>query len=361
MAKKIFIVLPFSKKWSGFMEMRIVFFVGMIFGSLAAEENPDFVSCPSSEIEASSSFEEKKEEILPAFSRDLTNPANSSLKKSRFSHPFYDSVSPIEVDISLGLDDFRSLPEGSWEGNFGAFSSVNLTAPLPCSFFLQLAGSYGLYDWAGRSSTPFKNSKTLQQQGFITIAASHQTLRPCGWNAGLAYDWMLNKNFGLFAVNPFFDQIRAQGGYLFRGGNELGALFSYGIHTSNLESQQIPLQFRGISQVSLFWCHYFKSKGYGMLWLGTPYRRGLLYSSGRPGTFLVGAQFAIPVTHSLSIDGSGVYMGARGRAGINSSKNYASNLSFGITYSFGKRRVIKTPYMTLANNSNFLSDTSQNL
>lgn len=212
----------------------------------------------------------------------------------------------------------------------------------------------------GRASTPFKNSKTLQQQGFITIAAAWQTPYCRGWNGGVAYDWMLNKNFGLFAVNPFFDQIRAQFGYLFQGGNEVGLWGSYGIHTSHEESQNIPLKFKGISQVNLFWSHYFKSNGYAMLWVGTPYQRGLLYSNGRAGTYVIGTQFSVPVTHSLSIDGHGSYMGPRGRAGVTPSKNYGANLCFGLTYSFGKRRIAKSSYMTLANNSNFMADTNQN-
>lgn len=287
-------------------------------------------------------------------------------KETRESSPsscfgtYYESWCPIEVDISLGLDDFRSLPEGSWTSNWGAFAATNINVKLPCSLFAQIAGSYGLYDWAGRSSTPYKNSKTLEQQGMITVAISRQELTSKGINCGLAYDWMLNKNFGLFALNPFFDQLRGQVGYLFRGGNEFGALATYGIHTAHEESLEIPVQFRGISQVSLFWCHYFKMHGYAMLWLGTPYRRGLMYSSGRPGTYLFGAQFSIPVTHSLSIDGHAAYMGPRGRAGNIPAKNYASDLSLGITYAFGHRRVAKTPYMSIANNSNFLVDTNQN-
>ena len=267
---------------------------------------------------------------------------------------------PIQIDLTLALDDFRGLDAGSWNDSFGAFAALNFFIPLPASFSTQLAGSYGLYDWAGRGSTPFKNSKTWQQQGFITIAASRQTPYDCGWNAGVAYDWMLNKNFGVFAVNPFFDQIRGQFGYLFRGGNEIGAWGSYGIHTSHEESLSIPLQFKGISQVNLFWCHYFKSCGYAMLWLGTPYQRGLMYTGGRAGRFIFGTQFSVPVTNSLSIDGHGSYMAPRGGSGVVPSRNYGTNLCFGITYSFGKCQSSKSPYMTLANNTNFMTDTNQN-
>jgi hypothetical protein len=279
---------------------------------------------------------------------------------SKKSSLFYSSWCPVEIDLSLGLDDFRGIYSGSWQNAFGALSALNLTVPVAYSFSAQLAGSYGLYDWAGRSSTPFKNSKTLQQQGFITIASSWQTKSRSGWNAGVAYDWMLNKNFGLFAVDPRFDQVRGQLGYLFKGGNELGAWAAYGIQTDHKHSQNIPLKFRGISQVNLFWSHYFKTHGYAMLWVGTPYRRGLRYTSGRAGRFIIGAQFSIPVTHSLSIEGHGSYMDPREGSGVVPAKNFGANLYFGITYAFGKRRIAKSPYMTLANNTNFLADTNQN-
>ncbi len=266
---------------------------------------------------------------------------------------------PFEVDLTLALDDFRSLPEGSWNGNWGAYAAINLKAFLPLDFTMQLAGSYGLYDWMGRSFSPFQNPDALQQQGFITVAASRQ-VTCSGFNAGVAYDWMLNKNFGLFAVGPFFDQIRGQLGYLIRGGNEIGVWASYGIRISHQESQNLPLKFRGISQANLFYCHYFDNNGYGMIWAGSPYRRGLMYKSGRPGDFIFGVQFSAPMTEYLSIEGHGAYMGPRGWNGLTPSKNFASDIAIAITYSFGKRRIQQSPYMTLANNSNFMVDTNQN-
>lgn len=283
-------------------------------------------------------------------------PSDSQKKPSLF----YQSRSPVGVDLTVALDDFRGIYSGSWQNSFGALTAINFSVPFRRSFSAQLGGSYGLYQWAGRGSTPFKNSKTLQQQGFVTIAASRQTTGEFGWNAGIAYDWMLNKNFGLFAVDPSFDQIRGQLGYLFKGRNELGIWGSYGIRKAHEESQNIPLKFKGISQINLFWSHYFKTHGYAMLWVGTPYQRGLMYTSGRAGHFIIGAQFSVPITHSLSIDGHGSYMGPRGGSGVVPSKNYGADLYLGVTYSFGKRRTAKSSYMTLANNSNFMADTNQN-
>jgi len=273
---------------------------------------------------------------------------------------FYDSSLLIGVDLSLALDDFRGIYSGSFNNSYGAVFAANFTYPIGCSFGAQLGGSYGVYEWSGRSSTPFKNSKTVQQQGFITVAATWQTACSSGINAGLAYDWMLNKNFGLFAVNPFFDQIRGQIGYLFCCRNELGIWASYGIQESHKSSQNIPLKFRGISQVNLFWCHYFDNDAYGMLWIGTPYRKGLLYKSGRPGELIIGAQVAVPITCNLSLEGHASYMFPRRWSGGFPSRNYGANIYVGLTYSFGYRRVTKNPYMTIGNNSNFMADTNQN-
>lgn len=271
---------------------------------------------------------------------------------------YYTSWCPIEMDFTLALDGFRSLPEGSFGGNWGALGALNLKAPLPYSLSIQLAGSYGLYNWDRKPSTFPEHS--VQQQGFVTFATSRQTEESSGLNAGLAYDCMINRNFGVFAVNPFFYQIRGQTGYLMKGGNELGVWASYGINTAHEEAEQIPLRFRAISQVNLFWCHYYKNNGYTMIWAGTPYRRGLMYTSGRPGTFTLGAQFSVPMTSYFTIQGTAAYMGARKVEGIRPSLNYAADLSIGITYSFGKRRIIQGPYLTPANNSNFMADTNQN-
>lgn len=272
----------------------------------------------------------------------------------------YTSKFPIGGELSIGVDDFRSLPEGSYEGNIGAFLSLNLKAPLPKSFFIEAGGSYGLYDFAGRTSTSFKNTNSFQQQGFITGSVSRETPCSSGINVGVAYDWMFNKNFGVFAVDPSISQVRGQLGYLIKGGNELGILGTIDTNTSHQKYESLPLKFRAISQANLFWCHYFKNNAYGMLWAGTPYRQGLMYSSGRAGRYIIGGRFWAPLTRSLSMNGHFAYMGAQSASNGIESKNYAANVSFALTYAFGHHKLKQTPYMGLADNSNFLVDTNLN-
>jgi hypothetical protein len=270
---------------------------------------------------------------------------------------------PIGGDAALALDYFRSLPDGSWAGNSGAFASLNLATAISkesYGFGAQLGGSYGLYDWDERGSTTTGNATALQQQAFITVGLFRRTPCSSGFNAGLVYDVMFNKQFGVFALSSIVGQLRGQLGYLVKGGNEIGVWSAIDTETSHKETSQIPIKFRSISQVNVFWTHYFKNLAQTSLWAGTPYRRGLMYSSGRAGTYLFGASFKAPLTRALSVVGHGAYMGARSGSAFQESSNYAANVTFGINYSFGGCQGGQRPYLPLADNSNFLVDTNLN-
>lgn len=269
-----------------------------------------------------------------------------------------ESSFPLGGDISLALDCFRSLPDGSWGGNMGALGSFNLAWAVPLlkqGIGIQAGGSYGVYDWDGRGST---DSKSLQLEGFVTAGAFRMTPHKSGINAGIVYDWMFNKESGVFGLSPSMAQVRGQVGYLFRGGNELGFLGSYDTSTSHQTYASLPVSFRAVSQVNAFWRHIFKNRGETMIWGGTPYRKGLMFESGRAGSYIVGASFKAPLTSSLSIDAYGVYMGARSDSADIESQNYAANVCFGLTYSFGGRKAGSRPYLPVANNSNFIVDTN---
>jgi len=155
-------------------------------------------------------------------------------------------------------------------------------------------------------------------------------------------------------------QMRGQIGYLFRGGNELGVFGTYNIGTSRHTLGSLHVEFRAISQANLFWSHLFAKGGMMTFWAGTPYRKGLMYPSGRAGTFIAGASFQAPLTSHLSVVGHGVYMGARSGSGFVESKNYAANVSLGLSYAFGGKKAGTRPYLPLGDNSNFLVDTNVN-
>ncbi|MBS0627459.1 MAG: hypothetical protein JSS09_04535 [Verrucomicrobia bacterium] len=265
---------------------------------------------------------------------------------------------PLGGDVSIAFDSFRSLPDGSWGGNMGAYVALNLAMSTSWAgegTGIQGGWSYGIYDWDGRGST---SSKSLQQEAFFTLGLFHKTPTSSGINAGVCYDWSVNAKAGVFGLDPTMAQVRGQLGYLCKGGNEFGVWSSYGTKTSHKSYSDIPVEFRAVSQVNAFWRHIFKNNGETMIWAGTPYRKGLMFESGRAGSYIVGASFKAPLTYSLSIEGHGMYMGSRGGSAYTESKNYAANVSLALTYSFGGRKTGSRPYLPLANNSNFIADTS---
>ena len=267
---------------------------------------------------------------------------------------------PLGGDLSLGFDSYRSLPEGSWNGNIGTYGSIHLAYSIPWQHEgagIQAGGSYGVYDWDGNGAT---GSKEIQQESFVSAGLFRMTPSCSGVNAGLVYDWQFNGKIGVFGLSPSLAQVRGQIGYLFKGGNEFGFWGSYATRRSNTTYAALPISFRAVSQVNVFWRHIFKKQGELMLWAGTPYQTGLMYSSGRAGTYIAGTSLKAPLTKHLSAEAHGMYMGARSSHAIIESKNYASNISFALTYSFGGVKAGARPYLALANNSNFIVDTNTN-
>lgn len=267
---------------------------------------------------------------------------------------------PLGGEVSLGFDSFRSLPEGSWNGNIGAVGSFQLAYAIPrqeLGFGVQGGSSFGMYNWDGRGST---DSKSIQLQGFATVGLFRETPVSSGVNMGFCYDWSINGQYGVFQLSPTMAQVRGQAGYLCKGGNEFGLLASYGTQTSHKSVSALSVKFKAVNQLNAFWCHRFKNRGEMMLWAGSPYGKGLMYDSGRAGTYLFGASFKAPLTQSLFVSGHGSYMGARSGSGSTEAKNYAANVSFAFTYAFGGTKAGARPYLALANNSNFIADTNAN-
>ncbi len=276
---------------------------------------------------------------------------------------------PFSADISLAFENFRGLPDGSWQGNTGAYASLNFGISRPSlskqGWGLQIAGSYGLYEWQGRTSL-FSHASEIEQEAFITAGLFRNVPASSGFNLSLVLDWMFNENLGVFFLNPNMGQLRAALAYLFGQSNELGLWGTYGVTTSHKMTSGIPVEFRAISQVNLFWRYHFSNGSNTTVWGGVPYRKGLMFESGPAGTFIIGADFRVPLAQRWSLDGHAVYMGPRSSPEEFRSRDYVSDVCIALTYSFGSIKPSKnrqsnfSPYFPMANNSNFLVDTNLN-
>lgn len=268
---------------------------------------------------------------------------------------------PYYGELGIGYDYFRSTPEGSWEGNSGAFAGANIGLPVPFldeyGLGAQVGGSYGIYDWSGRGSSSFSKIRKTQQQAFVTTGIFRRSCCDTGFNAGVVYDWNWNKNAGVFALSHCISQIRFQGGYQINACNEVGVWGTTDLGRSHRVTQGLHVSFRAISQVNLFWTHYFQNCSRTTIWGGIPYKRSLLFSHGRAGKYVIGASIEAPLTSRISIEGHASYMkGHSARRELKQITN-ATNICLEVKWSFGEGCEYK-PYMPIANNSNFIVDTS---
>ncbi len=262
------------------------------------------------------------------------------------------------LDLSTSYDHFRGIPDGSWNGNTGAVFAANGGMSLSDCIGVQAGGSYGLYNWDGRGNVVFANPQTSEQIGLVTAGVYGSFMN---WTGGIVYDGMYTKNFSIFDVTSCMDQLRFQAGYVLCG-EEVGVWGTHYLKTAHKNVLGLPVSFRAINQLNLFWSHSFQNRAETTLWIGMPYRNSLMFPDERAGNFIAGFSFRAPLTNRLSLDGYGSYMSARHTNGFQQSCNYDSSISVGLTYSFGGGNcsVFDRPYMSIANHSNFFVDTNVN-
>lgn len=265
------------------------------------------------------------------------------------------SLFSLDIEFNASYDYFRSLPDGSWNGNQGGVVAANAGFDIADGLCGQLGGSFGLYNWDGRQNLVFTNPKSPQQQIFLTAGLSAFCEQ---WNIGVAYDRQFVKHLSIYDVSTSLDQIRFQGGYQFCE-EEVGLWGTTHLSRVHKDVIGIPISYRAISQLNAYWIHYFPNCASTTIWLGAPYQDGLRFRKHKPGVFIAGFAVRAPLTDHLFVDGHGSYMCARSTPGIRQSRNYAANINLGITYVWGDCCYGAT-YMPLANNSNFLIDISTN-
>lgn len=261
------------------------------------------------------------------------------------------------LELNTCYDYFRGMPDGSWNGNNGALIGGNAGLCLFDYANLQAGGSYGLYNWDGRNNLVFSNPKIVEQIGFITVGISSSL---CGWSAGLVYDRMISEHFGIYDVSLNLDQLRFQVGYSFCS-EEFGVWGTGNLSNRQKDALGVPIRFKTIGQLNFFWSHFFQNCAQTTLWVGTPYQNSLMFPNKRAGKFTAGFSFRVPLTERFFLDGNGSYMAARKSSGSVQSRNYGANICLGLTYCFNSGPAgCDSPYMFIANHSNFFVDTDSN-
>ena len=184
---------------------------------------------------------------------------------------------PYRIIGSFGVDSFHGNSDafgGYDSNNFGGVVGLNFAMPVVKDRGIgwQLGMTYGVYDVDGRA---WYNTAECQQQTFITTGFFHKAQGDQRLSYGVAYDWMLNNNWGLFATAPTLGQWRGQIEYALSNCNAIGV---YGCQR-DLSSQQTfetilftpaTVSTRAVSQIDVFWHHKFESCADSRIWFGIP-------------------------------------------------------------------------------------------
>jgi hypothetical protein len=269
-----------------------------------------------------------------------------------------------------GFDSFKGISERMYPSNFGAVSGLNTGVLFPgledYGFGWQTGVSYGVYDFDGGNRGDISST---QQQIFVTTGFYRKAKSDQRVSFGLVYDWVVNDHWGEFGVNSTLSQWRGQIEYALNGCNAIGVwgcvrdrFFSYE-HTSGSMPIIFSLIDRPISQINMFWHHKFDAGADSNVWIGIPERVQLDWYDF-PLDWTIGANVQVPLSKRLALYANASYSHPSERAGsLVSSIVSTYDVGMGVVWYFGGKAhsdaingSCSSPYMPVANNSNFLVD-----
>jgi len=270
----------------------------------------------------------------------------------------------------FGYDSFRGIPDSGWCNN-GLHGGLNFGTRLgPISDWtgigFQLGASVNVYNFNGTDYHLSRNDQATMQ-GFVTSGFFHKANEQSNWNAGIANDWMLTSNYGIFAQNPTLAQWRGQLGYVIGPLNEIGL---WGTWVGQGDSRNVqffgPTTWRPVQQISVYW-HYKWGVGGADSWIsfGVP-EHDRLTGNGSLGDYVVSAITYCPLSDTVMLYAQVTYMHPSSSPGPTGGQEDSWAFLIGLSFFPGRNARTATvagqcwmPLLPVANNGTFLVDTSR--
>lgn len=265
------------------------------------------------------------------------------------------------------FESWRGRPDGTYQNNDGIRSGFNYGALAGDSRVgFQAGGSYGAYDFMGRS--PGFENDSVQEQLFFTTGLFVHADCDSPWSAGLVYDMMVNDNFSVFSNEPYLTQWRGQIGYATSAWNEFGV---WGTARDRGDSQTIAgtaIRYRAVQQYNFFWHHKWPSCVDSYIWTGVLDTSDDLSAGNGLGEFTIGGAIIAPISDSWAITGDLQYLKPSASAGAGGPAENSFFVSFGLSYyprCNARTRTVaggcSHPLLGVANNGSFLVDSNLSL
>lgn len=295
---------------------------------------------------------------------------NCELPRPEISGCASDCCDNMGIVGSFGSNAFKGISDSGAESNFGLVGSINAGfVPERWSdrgIGFQAGGSYGIYDFSGRTQSVDENS-SVQEQFFLTFGAFRRAQACDRLQGGIVYDIMANDNWGTYSNEPFLTQWRVQGEYLLSDANSFGITIVRRDHGDDqLVGPAIPgatAIFRPVSQANLFFHHRWSNGADSYFWVGLPDKQRPGDAPGSLGQRILGTSFHVPVTETMGVYTTGTYMRPSSGPGAAGAAEETWNIGMGLTWFPGRNSESPSvagncnmPYMPVANNGNFLVD-----
>ncbi|HWA98406.1 MAG TPA: DUF6666 family protein [Pirellulales bacterium] len=277
--------------------------------------------------------------------------------------PRLDSSPTFNVVGYQGYDAFRQIPDGSLQET-GIVQGANFGMPVPrldaLGVGFQAGATYGAYNLGG---SPNRNIPTthVSQQVFVTTGFFRRATATCPISAAIAYDWMIGDHLGTLSQNYTLGQGRAEIAWAFTARNQIGFNASFDCQHATKIVNAVPVDFRPVSQGNFFWQHRFcRLAAESRLWAGMT---DCIRDNGDNsiGKMVFGMWINVPVTDRLA-----VYMQGMNWDTTTAGVSMVSVYDFTVGLSFYPRCTARSssiagrqwmPYLPVANNANFLTDT----
>ncbi|MBS0209588.1 MAG: hypothetical protein JSS27_11615 [Planctomycetes bacterium] len=305
--------------------------------------------------------------------------------------PTSDCCPTVGVYAISGYDSWRGPSQGTFAGNNGGNSGVNMAFPLlrDRGIAFQVGGTFGLYNWNGNAAAtgaalggpvPVGNTnQQMQSQLFLTYGFFRRadTDRRISW--GVVQDWMVVNNFGVAGDSFSLSQFRGQVAYAMSDRNEVGLWGSLAVMGggSTLNGDQ----YRSVQQINAFYHRKFARGGAdGWFYIGLPETYRLAgpssvigiagvptsnFGGGSLGCLTLGTNVIAPINDRVSLYANWAYLAPSSAYSASAAADQIWNLQFGFMFYPGNAARSSTvagrkfmPYMPVANNGTFMVDTN---
>jgi hypothetical protein len=219
-----------------------------------------------------------------------------------------------ELSLFAGPHSFKGPIDQGQNGNFGIQEGINWGGPLwhlhGIGFQLGVQGVQS--NFSGSNVDVFSDDN--RNQVFATAGVFVRPPNNHGWQVGVVVDWMQDNYY----VDVKLDQIRAELSYVTFCGTEIGGMMASSSTTDTDESTTD--MYEVVDMYALFLRHCVPSGGEGRIWAG---------GTG-DGNGLVGADYRVPLTNRLALQGVVNYIIAQDGA----SEEGLNQEAWGMTMNF---------------------------